>query len=60
MLSVGFSAWKSEPVLYQNTSFISPVARRVLTRSSPGPPWGRTSSEIVTFGFWAMKASASA
>ena len=46
MLSVGFSAWKREPVLYQKTSFISPVASRVLTRSSPAVPCGRTSSSM--------------
>src|SRR5689334_15176820 len=41
-------------------SFISPVARRVLTRLSPSPPCGRVSILIVTFGFLAWKAAASA
>ena len=60
MVSLGFRAWSSEPELYQKTSFISPVARRVLTMLSPSPPWGRVSSSIVMLGFSAVKASDSA
>src|SRR3954447_22969510 len=41
-------------------SFISPVARRVLTRLSPSPPCGRVSLLIVTFGFLAWNALARA
>src|SRR3954465_4315776 len=41
-------------------SFISPVARRVLTRLSPSPPSRRGSILIVTFGFLAWNALASA
>ena len=40
-VSVGFSAWSSEPELYQKMSVISPVASRVLTRLSPSPPGTR-------------------
>ena len=49
-VSVGFSAWSSEPELYQKMSVISPVARRVLTRLSPSVPPGCVSISMVTFG----------
>ena len=49
-VSVGFSAWSSEPELYQKMSVISPVARRVLTMLSPSVPPGRVSMAMVTFG----------
>ena len=53
-VSVGFSAWSSEPELYQKMSVISPVARRVLTMLSPSVPPGRVSTSIVTLGCFAV------
>ena len=37
-VSAGCKAWSSEPELYQKISFMSPVARRVLTMLSPSVP----------------------
>lgn len=60
MVCAGLSAWSSEPELYQNTSDMSPVDRRVLTMLSPSLPPGRVSVSILIVGLARMKASVSA
>src|SRR3954468_4904604 len=55
----GAMAWNSEPELYSNTSLMSPVESRVLTRLSPSVPAGRVSTLIWMFGFLAVKSLAS-
>ncbi len=52
----GFSAWSSEPELYQKTSSMSPVESLVLTRLSPSVPPGRVSVLMVTPGLAFSKA----
>jgi len=54
----GLIARRSEPVLYMKMSFITPVARRVLTRLSPSLPPGRVSISMAMSGFAAMKSAA--
>src|SRR3954451_25444222 len=52
----GLIAWNSDPELYSNTSLMSPVDNRVLTRLSPSEPPGRVSTFTVMFGFAAVKS----